>query len=365
MGTVKDRATAYKYYCRAFDGDSENRAGAAYRLGLCHLKGIGTAKNEKKAFEWFETGSNEGSAEATYMLGECYYFGVGVAADAETAVEHFLKAEKVANSITEDTERFVPLYLALGKCFEMGIGTDKDPVRAIGLYKKAAESDVDEALYQAGRAITQGVGMKAEYAAARPLILRAARQGYIPAMLMMGVFADEGRGMRQSDDDARSWYFKAANTEIDDQMSAHVFPDRFAEKIKLITGSKIVTQYRLGMMIGKDNSNPENVLKAFECISLSASMGYAPAQHEITRIYACGGDLLQYYNSADFMPESRFDRHEDAPSKETLGDDMNKLGNAFFDGEVALKKDENAAARCYKIAAELGHIDASYNYGWC
>ena len=44
---------------------------------------------------------------------------------------------------------------------------------------------------------------------------------------------------------------------------------------------------------------------------------------------------------------------------------MNKLGNAFFDGAAALKKDENAAARCYKIAAELGHIDASYNYGWC
>ena len=44
---------------------------------------------------------------------------------------------------------------------------------------------------------------------------------------------------------------------------------------------------------------------------------------------------------------------------------MNKLGDAYFDGKSLVEKSKSAATRCYKIAAELGNVDASYSYGWC
>ena len=44
---------------------------------------------------------------------------------------------------------------------------------------------------------------------------------------------------------------------------------------------------------------------------------------------------------------------------------MNKLGDSYFDGKSLVKKNEVAAARCYKIAAGIGDVDAAYSYGWC
>ncbi len=365
LGAMKDRESAYTYYCRAYDSESENRAQAAYRIGLCHLKGLGTEKDEEEAYEWFLTGARLGCAEAAYMLGECYYFGVGTATDAQAAAECFITAAEQVDEGEEDKERSVPLYLALAQCYERGIGTEKDPERAIALYKKAAESGLDEAYFHAGRMIAAGVDIKAEYSSARPYLLRAARRGYVPAMLTMGIFADEGRGVKKNQDDAQSWYLKVVNSEIEPQMSDYDFPERFAESLKLYTESKIKAQYKLGMLVARNGSDISSYAQAFEYVSLSASMGYTPAQYEITRIYACGGDLAEYYESPFFVPDAKFEGGETPQTKNTLGDAMNKLGDTFFDGKSFLKKNEAAAARCYRYAAELGQIDACYSYGWC
>jgi TPR repeat protein len=69
VGAIRNRTSAYRYYLRAYDSQSENRADAAYRLGLCHLKGLGTEQDSGEAFEWFSRGASLGSAEAMYMLG--------------------------------------------------------------------------------------------------------------------------------------------------------------------------------------------------------------------------------------------------------------------------------------------------------
>lgn len=362
IGTMKDWDSAYKYFQKSYELDESSRALSSYKIGICHLKA--REPDKKGALEWFDISAKLKNAEALYMLGECYFFGVGTALDANAAYNAFTEAEALASD-GDDAVLLGKIRLALAQCCEHGIGTHKEPEKAILYYRKAAESGTDEAVFCAGRAIAQGIGMKAEYAAARPLILRAARRGYVPAMFMMGMLSDEGRGVARNLNDAEAWYLKVVSSAKEPQMQLYDFPERFLESMKLYTESKIKAQYKLGMLIARAATEMSGYARSFEHIAMSASMGYGGAQNEVARIYASGGDLAEYYNSPFFVPDARFEGGDTLIGKEPLADAMNKLGDTFYDGKGFLKKNDAAAARCYRYAAELGHTDGCYSYGWC
>ncbi len=364
-GTLRNFTNAYMNYLNVYESHGDDCADAAFRIGLCHLKGLGTDRDEEAAFEWFLSGARLGSPNAMYMLGECYFFGIGTAANEESAANSFIKAAETVESSDIDIESYTPLFLALAYCFEEGVGVEKDHTRARAIYKKTAQSGVPEALYRLGQAIMHGVGMKAEYAAARPHILRAARAGYIPAMLTMGIMSDEGKGVRSSKSDAESWYSRAASAAVDTEGALFDFPERTAERLKLCNESKIVAEYRLGMLMTRHNVSAQNYISAFEHIAITASAGYEPAQTEIAKIHISGGDLKEYYESPFSSPDACFADGNAVPDKQTLAEALGKLGDTFFDGKNLLKKNESAAARCYRYSAELGNIDACYSYGWC
>ncbi len=360
-GTVRNRELAYLRYSNAFEMDNTN-AKAAFKLGLCNLRGLGTTKDEKAAFEWFCRGSEYGSRSAAYMMGECYFFGVGVEEDMTRAVECYERSIEYAY---EYKDRTVPALLALAQCLERGYGVERDSRRALVIYKQAAEFGSEEAMYRTGRAILSGMGMKAEYAAARIYILRAARKGYVPAMMMMGVFADEGRGIPRNRKDAKQWYIKALNAPTDKKLRLYEFPERTRREIEVRKDAEVEARYRLGMLIARIEPSAQSYISAIEHVSLAASLGHEGAQAEISKIYVHGGDLKSYYESPFSREDALFENGEEAPSKDVLGAAMNKLGDSMYDGKGMVKKNEAAAARCYKIAAELGNTDACYNYGWC
>ena len=147
-------------------------------------------------------------------------------------------------------------------------------------------------------------------------------------------------------------------------MSPYDFPERFAEEAKLQTEAKIEAQYSFGMLLAESDRTLKGYTEAFEYISLSASMGYTQAQTEVAKIYACGGDLTQYFEDP-LASDSSADGEDVSQNRKILGEAMNKLGDTFFDGKSSLKKNEVAAARCYRYAAEFGNTDACYSYGWC
>lgn len=360
-GTVRNREFAFLRYTRAYEADNTN-AKAAFRLGLCNLKGLGTKKNEHQAYEWFSKGAAWGSRGATYMQGECLFYGIGVEEDKSAAAACFSRA---CSYEYEDMDRNVPSLLAMAQCYEKGLGVERDHGQALALYKRAAEFGDAEAMYRTGRAIMTGVGMRAEYAAARVYILRAARKGYLPAMLTMGIFADEGKGVPKNKEDAIRWYTRTVNAEIETHADIYEFPERFADNGILKSDAKVEAQYRLGMLLARHKPSTQAYISAFEYISLAASMGYDAAQTEIAKIYVHGGDLKGYYESAFSKEGACFASGDTVPDKETLAAAMNKLGDAMFDGRGMVKKNESAAARCYRTAAELGDTEACYSYGWC
>lgn len=353
LGTVKNAELGYLHYLESIERDDKN-ANAAFKLGLCNLKGLGTIKDPAIAFEWFCRGAELGSCSSAYMKGECYLYGIGVAKDPSKAVECYREAFMIA-----DEKSATDAYLSLAKCLEKGVGVECDPEAAIQFYKLAADGGSAEASYELGRLIMTGVALKNDRIDARTYILRAARSEYPPAMLAMGIFADEGRGVAKNSSDAERWYTKTVASPSKIISGIHEFPERFAERSSTLSNARTEAQYRLGMLLAKNESSMQTYMRAFENIAFAASLGHQGAQGEIARIYLHGGDLKSYYES----PVS--DKSQEAITKEILGGAINKLGDAYFDGKALVKKNETTAARCYKIAAELGDIDASYSYGWC
>ncbi|MBE6684923.1 MAG: sel1 repeat family protein [Ruminococcaceae bacterium] len=360
-GTVRNRELAYLRYLNAFDMDNTN-AKAAFKIGLCNLKGLGTKKDEKAAFEWFCLGDAHGSRSAAYMMGECYFFGVGVEENRARAVECFERSIEYAY---EYKDRTVPALLALAQCLERGYGTERDSRRALTVYKQAADFGSEEAMYRAGCAIMAGAGRRPEYAAARIYILRAARKGYVPAMTMMGVFADEGKGIPRNLRDAKQWYLKAVNADADNRLKLYEFPERTLGEAQVKKEAAIEARYRLGMLTARTEPTAQSYISSIEHIALAASLGHEGAQTEMSKIYVHGGDLKSYFESPFSREDALFENGEAIPSKDVLSAAMNKLGDAMYDGKSMVKKNEAAAARCYKIAASLGNTEACYNYGWC
>ena len=360
VGTVRNLESAFTRYKNAYSSD-ENNAEASFKLGLCYLKGLGTKKDPVAAFEWFSKSADTGSRDAAYMLGECYYYGVGVAENKALAVKAF---EKVAMEDESDGAS-IRAFLALAYCFEHAVGTGKDIESALALYKKAAEYGSADAMYLAGRAIMHGAGDKSDHSMARSYILRAARNSFVPAMLTIGIFADDGRGVARNPFDAEKWYTRAVLQEIKEAPGLYDFPERYAKRTETQNDAKIEAKYRLGMILAHNDPTLRSYIKAFEYVASAASAGHEGAQTEIAKIFVHGGDLKGYYESPFSLENAVSDNGESTITKETLGDAMNKLGDAYFDGKALVDKDKSAAVRCYKIAAELGHVDASYNYGWC
>lgn len=360
FGAVRNYELALLRYNSAFQVDPEN-ASAALKIGICYLNGLGVQKNEAIAFEWFKTGAKLHSRTSLYMLGECYFFGVGVQENKEYAADCYDK------SISYDfsyTERTVPCLLALAECLEYGLGIEKDHNRALSLYKRAAGFGDAVAMYKTGQAILRGVGIRAEYAVAREVILKSARKGYVPAMLAMGIFADEGKGIPKNPDDAARWYKMVIDAEAINTRGTYEFPQRYAENRELISKSCIEAYFRLGAMPTKRRSTIQDYITAYEHTAYAASCGHEEAQMEIARIYLHQGDLKSYYEGL-ISGNSSVSGEEESPGKTTVAIAMNKLGDSYYDGKASLGKNKAAATRCYKASAELGNADGAYSYGWC
>ncbi|CAB5388323.1 unnamed protein product [Rhizophagus irregularis] len=86
-------------------------------LGYCYQRGIGTEKNEKKAFELYKEAAKRGNITTINDLAYCYEYGIGTEKDKIRAFELYKEAAEKGN---------IDAINNLGKCCQNGIGTEKD-----------------------------------------------------------------------------------------------------------------------------------------------------------------------------------------------------------------------------------------------
>ena len=136
----------------------------------------------------------------------------------------------------------------LARKYESGDGIGENTVKAVALYRKAADQGHAAAQYSLGRMYAAGSGVHQDYAEALRWFQKAAAQNYALAQNRLGVMYERGQGVAQDSVEAYKWYFLAsrqnenifavANCEV---LSRRMTSDQIAEGQKRATDTHELT----------------------------------------------------------------------------------------------------------------------------
>ena len=197
--------TAMAWYQKAADQEDGL---AMLRLGLCYEFGRGVEINPKKAFEFYESASENGNSYADLRIGLCRRYGKGCDEDDQIAFEKFTEA---AEYEIEEAQYW------LGICRFYGEGIPQNYGEALAHFEIASASD-PEAYYWIGLLKRKGLGCRKDLNFAFECFLKAAEQGFTPAINALGRAFYFGEGISEDYGEAVKWLKLAVEENDDDAM---------------------------------------------------------------------------------------------------------------------------------------------------
>lgn len=325
-----------------------------YRIGKMHCYGLGTEQDYEKAFEWFLKSAQEGNKFAQYSLANLYYYGNGVEKDLSqaflwykksseqgqpyalyAAAQMYSKGEYVSQS-EESAQRYYKaalsgfleleskdqaddsLYYKLGAMYKKGLGTDIDMDKAIDYFKRSAEINNKNGMYEYGKALLLGEYIAQDKQKAVELLEKAIKLENINAKRFLALEYLSGEHLEQDIEKGLVMLTECADSG-----------DTFA-------------CYKLGKMCFKGEIVSQDLEKA-EKYLLSAE------DNEYTR-YALGKLYLQ---------EEKYDIQKAVDYFEKSSDRNNwssyQLGRLYLFGAEGLEKDKEKAAQWLTKSANDGN----------
>lgn len=254
---------AVKWFRRSKDPEAMNA------LGIMHLNGVGVARSDKLAFDYFHKAAHLGNYEAQYSLAELYYRGQGVSQDYVLAAKWFResafylgRAQLMMGNISADgqgvpasqeqsifwwrqaaeigvqdaqynlaitllnipgdhsesfrlfkrlsAENDSSAMNSLGNMFFYGDTVKQNYDLAFEYYKKSALLGNMNGQFNLAMSYGSGLGVDQDLHSAKEWCLKAANQGLVDAVNQMGVICDAGLGTPVDRKQAFQWYLKAA-----------------------------------------------------------------------------------------------------------------------------------------------------------
>lgn len=350
-----DRNEALAYFREAAGDPNYERAyGAQFDLARVYRKGMRIRRDSAEAFKWMSKCVSSGKPLARTMLADMYFDGEGCERNYEMAYKLY-KFSDNAHS-----------HFRLGYMHYMGLGTDRDPVKALCHYKLAArERWSGEAQSMVGFFYEHGLGTEIDLEQAFLWYEKAAGNNHFPAFYEMGRFYESGKGVAPDMEKAFIYYRIAANRGMKEAQM------------------KLSEMYRNGLGIRR------SYRLAFSWMKKAADQGDANAQYSIACKYLRGDGVKPNRRSAikycklaaeqnnvdalrmltelaetnsNIKPDDLFKWlrkwSELDPRPETLG----KLGDMLREGK-GCGKDFRSAYQCYRRAADAGALDARFKIG--
>jgi TPR repeat protein len=155
----------------------------------------------EEAARWLAAGAYYGLVEAQTALGQILLDGRGVARDAPAAAHWFAIAATAGHA---------PAHNMLGRCCEQGWGLAVDYPRAASCYHAAAEAGLDWGQYNLANMLLRGRGVPQNRTKSLAWFCRAASQGHVKSINLVGRFHEEGWEIPKDRAAARNCYARAA-----------------------------------------------------------------------------------------------------------------------------------------------------------
>lgn len=225
------------------DAAAQNEVGSWYYIGKHGLK-----VNYDEAYKWWSKSALSGNALGIGNLGLCYQLGRGVEKDSVDALRLYDKSIQVGN--TRLLEERVKLADAgsvfdcvfVARCYQKGVGTDKNANKAIEYFEKAAKAKSTDAqrelglcymnkgdfenaarwfktaatdkdltsTYYYGHLLINGKGVSKDAQQGVIYMLGAANSDFAQAQYEMGELYAQGLGVHKDEAQSAAWFKKAA-----------------------------------------------------------------------------------------------------------------------------------------------------------
>ena len=393
-GVELDYEQAVYWYRKAAE---QGNVEAQYKLGNCCLTGQGVIKNEEEAYIWFKKAAEQGNAEAQYKLGNCYLTGQGITKNEEEAHLWFKKAVEQGNETAKKKlNEIEDLKRRKISDTEFKLATDYqnsgNTLLAIEHYEKAASLGSAEAQLNLGRMYFYGKGVKIDKRKAGEWYRKAAENGNAQAQFNLGVMYECGEsdsGVNKDYLEAEKWYKKAVaqghkdapaflygiQKEIKKQKDAK---DILAKLVREAENGNAEAQYELGNYYNNGIYVKRDDTKAIIWYRKSAEQGLKISQFNMGCFYENGWGTtadkekaLYWYKKAAEQGDEDAQKRINALQKSGEGDAnaQYELGRYYAYNEKRVEKnsfqDWMTAFKCFKKAAEQGHVQAQFELAKC
>ncbi|KAI0913044.1 hypothetical protein F4823DRAFT_102986 [Ustulina deusta] len=208
-GTRKDPLKAIQWYKRAATlGDTP----AMYKVGMILLKGLlGQQRNPREAIGWLKRAAERADAENPHALHE-----LGLLYESAQPNDVIIRDEVYALQLFEQAAHLGYKFsqFRLGCVYEYGsMGCPIDPRQSIMWYSRAAtQGEHQSELALSGWYLTGSDGVLQQSDTEAYLWARkAAQAGLAKAEYAMGYFTEVGIGVPANLEDAKRWYWRAAD----------------------------------------------------------------------------------------------------------------------------------------------------------
>ncbi|MBY0281015.1 MAG: SEL1-like repeat protein [Alphaproteobacteria bacterium] len=274
--------------------ENHKHAGSQYYIGMMHLEGRGTNKNEKEGVHFLELARDQKYADAEYNLGLIYRDGIYHKQNLKKTCELFQKAADQGHINAQSN---------LGVMYGNGDGCKKDAKEAFKWFQKSAAQGDARAQYNLGIVYENGIDCEKDLVLAVIWYRKAAAQGYSTAQCNLGIMYENGAGGLPKDLVlAVEWYGRAANQgEARAQCNLGVMYENGAEGLakdpvqaimwyKKAAGQGDANgQCSLGFMYENGAGGlAKDPVKARELYEKAAKQGYARAQYNLGVMYENG-----------------------------------------------------------------------------
>ena len=153
LGTEQDYQKAFEWFERS--AKQKNKF-AQFSLANLYYYGSGIEKDLSQAFLWYQRASSQGQPYAAYSIAQMYRYGEYVTKDNDTAQRYYQQALSGFLKIENNDMANDDLFYKLGQMFKLGLGTNSDVTKAIEYFRRSAEMNNKNGLFEYGKALLIG-----------------------------------------------------------------------------------------------------------------------------------------------------------------------------------------------------------------
>ena len=315
LGTEQNYQKAFEWFERS--AKQKNKF-AQFSLANLYYYGSGIEKDLSQAFLWYQRSSSQGQPYAAYSIAQMYRYGEYVTKDNDTAQRYYQQALSGFLKIESDDMADDDLFYKLGQMFKLGLGTDSDVTKAIEYFRRSAEMNNKNGLFEYGKALLTGEHIPQDTDSAVKLLEKAVKLKNSNAKRFLALEYISGEHLEQD----------------------------FEKGIALLTecadSGDVIASYRLGKIYLQGEIMPQNLDKAEKYLLLAEDSEYT--QYALAKLY---------------LQEEKYDIQKAVDYFEN-GADKNhwasyQLGRIYLFGAKDIERDKEKAIEWFTKSANDGN----------